>query len=262
MTCIYFVGFSLIVDLLSTLTFDSGITVEAKNQLSLPECGSPQLTLAMRKPQVIIFAFILLVPHSHWIIRCWQRPCCHGDRVTGSGGGWDGQGHRKLWFNHSDKCIVHVGNLKGEKNAECLIVEVINRSMNYLEEGAFMYHKDKTQSSLPFCEDASLSCPTCSITPPTCFHTDSATTYTCSNYTCKWRCCTLIGLVEATEQADGRHPTIHVLLGLSHQVPGPLLGLQVKDEGPLQLLLGEGQASVHLQDKAKRQDDGPTVGGM
>lgn len=69
------------------------------------------------------------------------------------------------------------------------------------------------------------------------------------------RCRTLISLVKAAEQADGRHPAIHVLLGLSHQVPGPLLRLQVEDEGALQLLLGEGQASVHLEDKGKRQAD-------
>lgn len=75
-------------------------------------------------------------------------------------------------------------------------------------------------------------------------------------------CCTLISLVEATEQADGRHPAIHVLLRLSHQVPGPLLCLQVKDEGALQLLLGEGQASVHLGDKAKRQADCQIGGGI
>lgn len=70
-------------------------------------------------------------------------------------------------------------------------------------------------------------------------------------------CSTLFSLVEATEQTDGRHPAIHVLLGLSHQVPGPLLRLQVEDEGALQLLLGEGQASIHLEDKGKRHADGP-----
>lgn len=107
------------------------------------------------------------------------------------------------------------------------------------------------QSFLVFCEGASLSCSTCSVTPPTCFHTDSATTYTCTSCTRKPGCCTLIGLVKATEQADGRHPAIHVLLRLSHQVPGALLGLQVKDEGSLQLLLGEGQASVHLRKQSK-----------
>lgn len=109
-----------------------------------------------------------------------------------------------------------------------------------------MHDEDRMQSFLALCEDASLSCSTCSVTP-TCFHTDSAATYTCTRFTRKRGCCTLVGLVEATEQADGRHPAIHVLLRLGHQVPGALLRLQVKDEGSLQLLLGEGQASVHLR---------------
>lgn len=113
-----------------------------------------------------------------------------------------------------------------------------------------------------FCEDASLSCSTCSVTPPTCFHTDSAATYTCTSFTRELGRRTLVSLVEATEQADGRHPAIHVLLRLRHQVPGPLLCLQVKDKGALKLLLGKGQAGVHLEDEAEKQVYCPTVWKM
>ena len=64
---------------------------------------------------------------------------------------------------------------------------------------------------------------------------------------------TVIGLVEATEQADGGHPAVHVLLGLGHQVPDPLLRLQVEDEAALQLLLRERQACVHLTEEGKKR---------
>lgn len=67
-----------------------------------------------------------------------------------------------------------------------------------------------------------------------------------------WMCvdvsCTVVCGVEATEQADGRHPAVHVLLRLSHQVPDPLLCSQVEDEAALQLLLREWQTSVHLME--------------
>lgn len=60
---------------------------------------------------------------------------------------------------------------------------------------------------------------------------------------------TVIGRVEATEQADGGNPAVHVLLRLSHQVPDPFLRLQVEDEAALQLLLRERQASIHLEEE-------------
>lgn len=58
--------------------------------------------------------------------------------------------------------------------------------------------------------------------------------------------CVLLGLVEATDLADAANPLVHVILGLSHQVEGPVTGLDVEDVAVLQLLLVEGQACVHL----------------
>lgn len=60
---------------------------------------------------------------------------------------------------------------------------------------------------------------------------------------------TVVGRVEATEQADGGNPAVHVLLRLSHKVPGPLLRPQVENKAALQLLLCERQASIHLKEK-------------
>lgn len=58
--------------------------------------------------------------------------------------------------------------------------------------------------------------------------------------------CVLLRLVEATDLADAANPLVHVVLGLGHQVEGPVAGLDVKDVAVLQLLLVEGQACVHL----------------
>ena len=106
------------------------------------------------------------------------------------------------------------------------------------------------------------------FSPPTCFHTDSVTTHTSGHFKCKLlkRCeeyvdiltpsfslrLTVIGRVEATEEADGGDPAVHVLLGLGHQIPGPLLRLQVEHEAALQLLLCERQAGIHLKEKEVR----------
>lgn len=46
-------------------------------------------------------------------------------------------------------------------------------------------------------------------------------------------CFTVIGRVEATEQADGGNPAVHVLLRLSYQIPDSFLRLQVEDEAAL-----------------------------
>lgn len=59
---------------------------------------------------------------------------------------------------------------------------------------------------------------------------------------------TIVGRVKAAEHADGGNPAVHVLLGLSHQVPGAFLRLQVKNEAALQLLLREREASIHLSE--------------
>lgn len=57
-----------------------------------------------------------------------------------------------------------------------------------------------------------------------------------------------MGRVKAAEHADGGNPSVHVLLGLSHQVPGAFLRLQVKNEAALQLLLRERESSIHLSE--------------
>lgn len=58
--------------------------------------------------------------------------------------------------------------------------------------------------------------------------------------------CVLLGLVEATDLADAANPFVHVVLSLSHQVEGPVTRLDVEDVAVLQLLLVEGEASIHL----------------
>lgn len=90
------------------------------------------------------------------------------------------------------------------------------------------------------------------FSPPTGFPADSASTHatTHPSFTPPLPLArrTVLRGVEATQQADGGHPAVHVLLGLRHQVPGPLLRPQVEDEAALQLLLSEGQPGVHLRE--------------
>lgn len=100
------------------------------------------------------------------------------------------------------------------------------------------------------------------FSPPTSFHTDSIAAHTDKLKASKTQqkghfgfglshalCRTVIGRVEATQEADGRDPAVHVLLRLGHQVPGPLLGSQVEDKAALQLLLSEGEAGVDLEER-------------
>lgn len=59
---------------------------------------------------------------------------------------------------------------------------------------------------------------------------------------------TVISGVEAADVADAAHPLVHLVLGVGHQVEDTVDGLDVEDKAVFQVLLVEGQPSVHLKE--------------